>query len=132
MILLLLLYKDVRETSTKDIKMATRKSTKIPATTTEAKEAPIASLQVTQCQVYLLKEKLGKTRAMVRVMLCDSLQLTGLRIVEGTQSLFVSYPNDSSYKGEDYRSLFYPVTRELREHIEKVVLEKYEEAIKAL
>jgi stage V sporulation protein G len=112
--------------------MATRKSTKIPATTTEAKEAPIASLQVTQCQVYLLKEKLGKTRAMVRIIFNDCLQMTGIRIVDGAQGLFVAYPNDPGYKGDDYRSLFYPLTRELREHVEEVVLEKYSNEIKAM
>ena len=36
---------------------------------------------------------------------------------------------DPFYKGEEYRSLVYPVTRQLREHIENCVLEKYQQAI---
>jgi len=130
-ILLLLLYRDVRETSTKEDQMAPRKSTKIPATTTsEEKTAPLAALQVTGCQVYPLKDKLGKTRAIVRIVLSESMQMTGIRIVEGSQGLFVAYPNDPGYKGDDYRSLFYPLTRELRDHVESVVLKAYEDAIK--
>jgi stage V sporulation protein G len=82
--------------------------------------------QVTSCQIFLVKE-LGKTKAMARVMLNDQLQLTGLRVVEGANGLFVAYPNDPAYKGEDYRSLFYPVTKELREHIEETVLTMYHE-----
>lgn len=91
--------------------------------------AKAAGLAVTQCQVYPLKEAIGKTRAFARVVLNDQLQLTGLRIMDGSMGLFVSYPNDPSYKGEDYRSVFYPITRELREHIEEVVLAEYNKAL---
>jgi stage V sporulation protein G len=84
-------------------------------------------IDVTAVQVFLLKERMGKTYAIARVVLNDQMQLTGLRIVDGANGLFVSYPNDPGYKGEDYRSLFYPVTRELRDHIESLVLSKYKE-----
>lgn len=85
------------------------------------------TLKVTHVQVYTLDTPTGKTRALCRVVLNEQLQLTGLRVVDGANGLFLSYPNDPSYKGEDYRSLFYPVTRELREHIEQEVLKKYHE-----
>ena len=90
-------------------------------------EPVIQTLVATQVQVYPLKEALGKTRALARVVLNDQLHLTGLRILDGSMGLFVSYPNDPSYKAEDYRSIFYPITKELREHIETVVLAKYAE-----
>jgi stage V sporulation protein G len=38
-------------------------------------------------------------------------------------------PNDPGYKGDDYRSLFYPLTEELRDHIEAEVLAKYTEVV---
>ena len=40
--------------------------------------------------------------------------------------LFVGYPLDPFYKGDDFRSIVFPITRELREHIENCVLEKYQ------
>ena len=86
-------------------------------------------MSVTSCQMLLLKEPLGKTRALARVVMNECMQLTGLKVMEGVNGLFVSYPNDPNYKGEDYRSLFYPVTRELREHIEQQVLLKYQETL---
>lgn len=89
------------------------------------------TLQITGCQVYPLKERLAKTRALVRVELNDQLQLTGIRVVDGVNGLFVAYPNSPDYKGDDYRSLFYPVTKELRDHIEFVVLAKYQEVLKS-
>jgi stage V sporulation protein G len=82
-------------------------------------------MMVTHVQVYPLAEAVGRTRAFARVVLDDQLQLTGLRVIEGTNGLFVSYPNDPSHRGEDYRSIFYPVTSELRDHVESVVLGKY-------
>lgn len=98
--------------------------------TDKTTETTPSTLQVTHVQVYPLKEALGKTKALARVVLNEQMQLTGLRIVEGSMGLFVSYPNDPSYKGEDYRSLFYPITKELREHVEIIVLRAYEEALK--
>lgn len=89
------------------------------------------SIVVTQSQVFVLEEPSGRTRALARVVLNDCLQLTGLRVVDGMSGLFVSYPNDPAYKGDDYRSIFYPVTKELREHIEDTVLAKYKEVLDA-
>lgn len=84
-------------------------------------------LKITSCQVFPLREPMGKTKALARCMLNEQIQLTGLRIVDGCNGLFVAFPNDPSYKGDDYRSIYYPVTRELREHIENTLIEKYQE-----
>ena len=83
------------------------------------------TLEVTNVQIYPIKEPKGKLRAMARIVLADQLQLTGLRVYDGAKGLFVSYPNDPSYKGEDYRQIFHPVTGELRAAIEKAVLDEY-------
>lgn len=85
----------------------------------------VRTLRVTNIQIFPLAEAVGKTKAMVRVVLEDQLQLTGMRIIDSANGFFVSYPNDPTYKGGDYRSLFYPVTGELRDVIESAVLEKY-------
>ena len=85
---------------------------------------------VTSCQVFLLAETEGtRTKALARVILNDCLQLTGLRVIDGASGLFVAYPNNPDYKGAQYRSIFYPVTRELRDLITKNVLDKYKEAL---
>lgn len=82
-------------------------------------------LQITSCQVFPIKEPVGKTVAYARCVLNDQIQLTGIRVIDGMNGLFVSYPNDPTYKGDDYRPLFYPVTRELRDHIEETLLVEY-------
>ena len=93
------------------------------------KKIDLNGIKVTSVQVYMLKEPTGKTRALARIFLNDAFQLTGLRVVDGANGLFVSYPNDPSYKGDDYRSLFYPLTKDLRDHIEEIVLAKFKETL---
>jgi stage V sporulation protein G len=90
-------------------------------------------LNVTNVQVYPFKEgpSLGHIKGMATVVLNDQMMIRGLRIMDGENGLFVSYPCDPFYKGEDFRSLCNPITRQLREHIENVVLEKYQASIAA-
>ena len=98
-------------------------------TKTEEKEISSAfdCLAVTQVQVFPFKEgpSMGRMVGMASVILNDQFQIRGLRIMEGENGLFVGYPMDPFYKGDDFRSLCFPITRQLREHIENCVLEKY-------
>ena len=85
-------------------------------------------LAVTSVQVYPFREeaKIGKILGLATVVLNDQLTIRGLRIMDGEYGMFVGYPNDPFYKGEDLRSTVFPITRALREHIENCVLEKYQ------
>ena len=84
-------------------------------------------LAVTQVKVYPFKEtpSMGHIVGMASIVLNDQFQIRGLRIMEGENGLFVGYPMDPFYKGDDFRSVCFPMTRQLREHIENCVLEKY-------
>ena len=88
-------------------------------------------LAVTNVQVFPFKDGpgLGHMKALVQIVLNDQLVIRGLRVMEGEYGLFVSYPSDPFYKGEDLRSVCNPITRQLREHIENCVLEKYKAAV---
>ena len=95
---------------------------------TEEISSAFDCLAVTQVQVYPFEEgpSTGKMLAMASIVLNDQFQIRGLRIMEGENGLFVGYPNEPFYKGEDFRSVCFPMTRQLREHIENCVLEKYQ------
>lgn len=84
-------------------------------------------LAVTQVQVYPFQQgpSMGHLLGLASVVLNDQFQIRGLRIMDGENGLYVGYPNDPFYKGEDFRSVCCPMTRQLREHIENCVLEKY-------
>ena len=88
-------------------------------------------LTVTNVQVWPFKEgvNMGHLRGMAQIVLNDQLVIRALRVMEGVNGLYVAYPIDAFYKGEDFRNICNPITRALREHIENVVLEKYQQAI---
>ena len=90
-------------------------------------------IEVTKVDVYPFKEGayIGNVKAIANIVLNDQIQVRGLRVMDGENGLFVSYPFDPFYKGEEYRSIFFPITRECRQHIENCVLEKYQEIVAA-
>jgi stage V sporulation protein G len=88
-------------------------------------------LEITNVTVFPVLNE-GKFKAFARICLNDALQLTSLRVYQGTNGLFVSYPNDPNYKGDDYKQLFYPITREFREIVEKTILDKYQEEMEIM
>ena len=86
-------------------------------------------LAVTSVQVYPLKEcpYMGHIKGIASVVLNDQFMVRGLRVMEGENGMFVGYPIDPFFKGEDLRCIVQPITRKLRENIENCILEKYQE-----
>lgn len=101
------------------------------AESAEQKVTQFECLAVTNVQVFPFKEgpSLGHMKGLATVVLNDQMLIRGLRVMDGENGLFVGYPNDPFYKGEDFRSICNPITRQLREHIENCVLEKYQAAV---
>lgn len=88
------------------------------------------ALAVTEVQVFPFKEgaNLGHIKGLASVVLNDQFVVRGLRVMEGLNGLFVGYPIDPFYKGDEMMSVCNPITRALRENIENAVLYKYREA----
>ena len=93
----------------------------------ETTENGFDCLSVTSVQVFPFRSgvNMGKMLGLANVVLNDQLTIRGLRIMDGENGMFVGYPADPMYKGDDFRSSVFPITRALREHIETCVLEKY-------
>lgn len=106
-----------------------------PAATVEAaiagfnESASHARLRVTKVEVYPFKEgpSMGHLRALASVVLNGQFLVRGLRVMEGENGLFLGYPLDPFFKGEEFRSVCTPLDRALREHVEAAVLERYNE-----
>lgn len=109
--------------------MATK--TNVP-TMDEVKESEQTyDMVVTAVQVFPFSEgrALGHIKGLAQVVINDALVIRGLRIMDGENGLFVGYPFDPFYKGDEFRSIVFPMKGELREHIEAAVLEKYQAEI---
>lgn len=88
------------------------------------------NLQVTTCHIYPFDgSPTGTLKALATIILSDAFQVRNLGVKNGPNGLFVDYPYDPLNKGIVGRSICNPITRELREHIETIVLAKYQESI---
>lgn len=54
--------------------------------------------------------------------------VTGIKIVNGSKGLFVSMPSRKNNKDE-YTDICFPVTKEFREELTNVILNKYNEKV---
>lgn len=86
-------------------------------------------MEVTEVKVNKFKSLPGANRikGIAEIVLNDQLILRGLRIIEGSMGLYVGFPIDPFFNGEDLRCIAQPITFKLRENIENCILEKYQE-----
>ena len=66
----------------------------------------------------------GATKAFCDLSVLDSIVIKGLRIVEGKDGLFVSMPREEGKDGKWYNTVI-PLKREIKDEIERLVLEAY-------
>lgn len=64
----------------------------------------------------------GSVRAFVDLTVDGAFAIHGVRVVEGSNGLFVAMPAEKGKDGE-YREIVHPVTKAAREELNRVVLE---------
>ena len=90
-----------------------------------AEEKNFGGIEITEVTVYPFKVVLGHIVGLADIVLNGVFIVRGLRIMRDSDGkLFVSYPLDPFYKGEEYKHVARPIVKELTEHIEKVVLDE--------
>ncbi len=68
----------------------------------------------------------GTTKAFCDLSVLDSFVIKGLRVVAGEKGLFVSMPREEGKDGKWYNTVI-PLKREIKDEIERLVLEAYGE-----
>ena len=89
---------------------------------------------VTDVRISPIKqiEGLTHTKALAEIVFNDQLLIRGIRVVEGENGLYISYPypfHPTSGEDGQQRSSVFPITKVLRDHVESVVIEKYQDSI---
>ena len=84
-----------------------------------------ASVKCQVVKVTLADNTCEILRATADVVIDGQIGLTGLRVIEGINGLFVGYPTYPVYSGEDYVNIYFPVTKVCRKTIEDCVLREY-------
>ena len=70
----------------------------------------------------------GKMKAIVSVTFDEAFVVHDIKVIEGEKGLFIAMPSRKGAMGE-YRDIAHPINPEMREIIQKAILEKYEEAM---
>ena len=87
-------------------------------------------MQITDVRVRKVVAKEGKLKAVVSITLDDEFVVHDIKVLEGEKGLFIAMPSRKASDGE-YRDIAHPITSGTREKIQKMILEKYEEAMAA-
>ena len=70
----------------------------------------------------------GRCRASASVNLNGSFAIRGLKVMEGTNGLFVSMPSYRTGNGE-YKDICFPCTKEARSQLNEAVLNAYQQSL---
>ena len=79
-------------------------------------------MEITQVRVFPVGEE--RLKAYATIVFDDCFLVRDLRVIHGKKGLFVAMPNRRTKEG-GYRDLAHPITQDLRERIERVVLDTY-------
>ena len=69
-------------------------------------------------------------KAVVSITVDDEFVIHDIKVIEGEKGVFIAMPSRKATDGE-YRDIAHPINSTTREKIQKMILEKYEEAVQA-
>ena len=68
------------------------------------------------------------TDGKITITLDNEFVVHDIKVIEGEKGVFVAMPSRKSATGE-YRDIAHPINSETRDYVQKIILEKYEEAL---
>ncbi len=87
-------------------------------------------MKVTDVRVRKITNE-GKMKAVVSITLDNEFVVHDIKVIEGEKGLFIAMPSKKGNDGE-YRDIAHPISKATRTEIQRLILEKYEEALKEL
>lgn len=70
----------------------------------------------------------GRMKAIVSITIDNEFVVHDIKVIEGEKGVFIAMPSRKATGGE-YRDIAHPINSETRERLQKVILEKYQEAL---
>ena len=80
-------------------------------------------MEITEVKVRKVNND-DKVRAYVEIKIDDCLVIHGMRIIDGTNGLFVAMPSRKTNDG-GHHDMVHPITQELRDQFTKVIIGEY-------
>ena len=84
-------------------------------------------MQITDVRVRKITKE-GKMRAIVSITIDDEFVIHDIKVIEGEKGMFIAMPSKKATDGE-YRDIAHPINSGTRENIQKIILQKHEQAL---
>lgn len=81
-------------------------------------------MKVTKVSIQKEEKENSRVKGYAIIELDGVLKINGIRIIEGNSRMFAAMPN-RKISDDKYIDYVYPVNKELREEIERAILEEY-------
>lgn len=86
-------------------------------------------MNITDVRVRVMQKDDSKLKGFASITFDDCFVVHDIKILQGTESLFVRMPNRKPKDGGDAKDIAHPLNTETRELINKLVLDKYQEEL---
>ena len=83
----------------------------------------VVFMDITDIKIRKINDE-GKMKAIVSVTFDDVFVVHDIKIIQGTDKLFVAMPSRKTPDGE-YRDIAHPINAETREMLQSKIIEKY-------
>ena len=87
----------------------------------------VIQMQITDIRIRSV-EKEGKMKAVVSITIDDEFVVHDIKIIEGEKGMFIAMPSRKAADGE-YRDIAHPINTATREHLQSMILSKYQESL---
>jgi len=84
-------------------------------------------MEITDVRVRKVTKE-GKMKAVISITLDNEFVVHDIKVIEGDKGLFIAMPSRKAGDGE-YRDIAHPINSETRDRIQKIILDKYDEAL---
>ena len=83
-------------------------------------------MKITSVKVKLKNSANERVKAGASIVFDECVVVNGIRVVEGTNGLFVAMPSEKVVTGEGgYRDIVHPINAECRKMVHEAVMEQY-------
>ena len=85
-------------------------------------------LNITDTKVRIVKKDDSKLKAIASIIVDDCFVIHDIKVIEGNDEVFIAMPSRKTPDGE-FKDIAHPINAEMREMLQKSILEKYEESL---
>lgn len=84
-------------------------------------------MNITDVRVRKITKE-GKMKAIVSITIDNEFVIHDIKVIEGEKGMFIAMPSKKAADGE-YRDIAHPINSDTRDQIQRIVLERYEQAL---